>query len=669
MSYTKTDWSNTEAPPISAENLNKMELGIATGVGYATADEIRALPVPTAPNLKVVLYGPQGGVFIADPSDTITTEDGVNGSAGTVIVSAVGTRYHRVNTNEIMLDWYLTPTATASENTVAVQAAVSAAVSASKLLLGSTREITIDGEIHCADANRLLTDRHDVHIKMLNLKLEDTSGLLHYPIGDFIVENCNFTGDVEDRTILDYTLENPVPNGYGNYSIVPANNLHAIMNLGGSQVASKSEGVTEITDCTFTDIFGTGISVGTTKDVHIRRNTFLRMSKAFTWIWLSDDATAVAFIEDNYAEGGGLFPTKAMRVDGVPRTITDNYDVQSAFGFLTTGGALVCRRNTVIDSSSISLLHNFGKRGTDISDNYCKNDNIQLKSSNPPNAIWDEFCSGDFYNVKNNTIVLGERTLVGAAYSGFLWLSFDDVSKYTIAGNTIDILPAGVNKCTGISINAGSATSVDTEVEILQNQINGVAADRHGLVIYTSNVANKFAKLTLKSNIIDGEITYDYANKVYARDNTYTQKPSTTGSYSIGVGVDIIIGQTPLANNTDFTISSFTLDRGIYDVRSAFVCADAAISTPGDITYDLVISESNTALPSIAPANPDSLMSVFDTDRTSANTYKTSLRLNGVLRVDSDNTAFYFRCRTSGTAVGTFYYISSLLVTRSDVDY
>lgn len=77
---------------VTAFNLTN---GVRNSVGYATADEIRALPTPTALNLKVELYGPQGGVFVADLSDTTTPEDGVSGSAGTVIVSAAGVRYKR----------------------------------------------------------------------------------------------------------------------------------------------------------------------------------------------------------------------------------------------------------------------------------------------------------------------------------------------------------------------------------------------------------------------------------------------------------------------------------------------------------------------------------------------------------------------------------------------
>ena len=77
---------------VTALNLTN---GVRNSVGYQTADEIRALPTPTALNLKVELFGPQGGVFVADLSDTTTPEDGVNGSAGTVIVSAAGVRYKR----------------------------------------------------------------------------------------------------------------------------------------------------------------------------------------------------------------------------------------------------------------------------------------------------------------------------------------------------------------------------------------------------------------------------------------------------------------------------------------------------------------------------------------------------------------------------------------------
>ena len=100
ISYIQNGWS-TEG--LGAANIAN---GVANSVGYQTADEIRALPVPTAPNLKVELYGPQGGVFVADLSDTTTPENGVNGSAGTVIVSVLGVRYFRQYDGDVYIKWF-----------------------------------------------------------------------------------------------------------------------------------------------------------------------------------------------------------------------------------------------------------------------------------------------------------------------------------------------------------------------------------------------------------------------------------------------------------------------------------------------------------------------------------------------------------------------------------
>lgn len=103
--YVKTEWSNEVAPPINAENLNKIEQGVFDAYdSYATADEIRALPVPIFSNLKVELYGTQSGIYVADLSDTSTPEDTTSNAAGLVIVSTAGVRYKRDDSCEICVD-------------------------------------------------------------------------------------------------------------------------------------------------------------------------------------------------------------------------------------------------------------------------------------------------------------------------------------------------------------------------------------------------------------------------------------------------------------------------------------------------------------------------------------------------------------------------------------
>ena len=71
MSYTKTDWNDDASPPISAENLDKIEAGVAVGVGY-TIDEIRALPAPTY--YRQVIH--ERGAYIWDPASTAADDDG-----------------------------------------------------------------------------------------------------------------------------------------------------------------------------------------------------------------------------------------------------------------------------------------------------------------------------------------------------------------------------------------------------------------------------------------------------------------------------------------------------------------------------------------------------------------------------------------------------------------
>lgn len=83
MSYLETDWNNDSSPAISRDNLNKMERALAGAAGFDTADEIRALGVPST-LYAVVLKGLEGGFFVWDSSSD-ADEDGVNGSAGTVI--------------------------------------------------------------------------------------------------------------------------------------------------------------------------------------------------------------------------------------------------------------------------------------------------------------------------------------------------------------------------------------------------------------------------------------------------------------------------------------------------------------------------------------------------------------------------------------------------------
>lgn len=117
ISYIPNGWS-TEG--LEAANIAN---GVANSVGYQTASDIRALPIPVEPNLKVELYGPQGGVFIADLSDNTSAEAaGQGANAGRLIVSALGVRYKRQFTGPASPFWYGASSDTSIDSTAAVQA-------------------------------------------------------------------------------------------------------------------------------------------------------------------------------------------------------------------------------------------------------------------------------------------------------------------------------------------------------------------------------------------------------------------------------------------------------------------------------------------------------------------------------------------------------------------
>lgn len=76
--YAKTNWNNQTTPPISAENLNKIEKGLLAALGYNNAAEIRAAGVPNA-SLRVTLRSAYSGAIMTyDWVSTATdTDDGV----------------------------------------------------------------------------------------------------------------------------------------------------------------------------------------------------------------------------------------------------------------------------------------------------------------------------------------------------------------------------------------------------------------------------------------------------------------------------------------------------------------------------------------------------------------------------------------------------------------
>ena len=93
VTFTKAvDRSGYGDADVTALNLTN---GVRNSVGYATADEIRALPYPVGSDLKVELYGNESGVFVADLLDSTSPEDTSGDAAGNLIVTALGVRYKR----------------------------------------------------------------------------------------------------------------------------------------------------------------------------------------------------------------------------------------------------------------------------------------------------------------------------------------------------------------------------------------------------------------------------------------------------------------------------------------------------------------------------------------------------------------------------------------------
>ena len=561
-----------------------------------------------------------------------------------------------------------------TDDTVAIQAAVSASITAGALLVGNSEDTyKITAGVHMAQVGYNQAVTHNVNIANLNLYFWNTSGLLHYRKGDITIDNCKFLGDVNERpTPLEYTKENPSMNGFGQWPIHTKYAIHGINNVDGWQTATKTEGTVIIKNCLFKDIHGTGIAVGSTQTVVVKDNEFYDMGKAFAWIWLSDADTALSIITGNIAKNGGLFPSGTIDVDGVSVTMADNYDPQSAFGLLTTGGRLIAKNNYVENSASIAILHNFGKTGTEISDNYIVNDHSRLKSSNPPLAIWDEFCEGETFIVKNNTIILKERVFTGAPYSGGIWLSVKDMSVYEVSGNTIDIDPLYTDKYDGIQIHTGAPESGDTDIIISNNNIRGgdiTASARHGLVFYSSNILKNIKSLTLTDNIIDGKISYDYIDDPVARNNKYQIKPSGTTPFNKGVGIRSTTPDLFFANGTSGTFATITLDRGIYDFDASILFSFASVTTAGTIKYSAVVSDDIAGIPVTNFADANAFRSFWAVQSEELSEYEAVIHARLTIEVTADNTPYYFRWEATGTAIGNFGAKASYLVTRMPVDY
>ena len=235
--------------------------GVRNSVGYATAGEIRALPSPTLGNNKVELYGSQGGVFVADLNDTTTPEDGVNGSAGTVIVSAAGVRYKRLNVSTINVAWYGPTGDGVNNDTAPLQAAIDAAGPQGSIHFVKPAVTYLVSGLQTHDGQTWTGEGRDFH----TLTGDGTAVLIQtniYPSGNYPIRKLKFS----DLGAINYK-----------YNVL---NLH---------VAPDSR----IDNCEFVAIGATALSQILSVRCNVGGNRFL--SGGSTALGLSGDNIAVEF--------------------------------------------------------------------------------------------------------------------------------------------------------------------------------------------------------------------------------------------------------------------------------------------------------------------------------------------------------------------------------------
>lgn len=148
--YNKMDWYPGGMNPVSVYSLAELESALESVVGYSDAGELSELANPSVTS-AVTLSGKQGGRFIWDASSALG-EDGINGSAGTVIKSGVVAegRWIREYSGSINVHWFGALGDDVTDDNDAIHAALLAAkrvksklfFPSGKYLYGST--ITLD---------------------------------------------------------------------------------------------------------------------------------------------------------------------------------------------------------------------------------------------------------------------------------------------------------------------------------------------------------------------------------------------------------------------------------------------------------------------------------------------------------------------------------------------
>lgn len=99
MTYTKTDWNDNASPPISADNLDKMEQGIYDAhVTFSAKSDVAAIDTS---NITSIIYD---GSFWNYNASSAEAEDG-GSYAGTIIQTATGA-FERDYGNELFAKWF-----------------------------------------------------------------------------------------------------------------------------------------------------------------------------------------------------------------------------------------------------------------------------------------------------------------------------------------------------------------------------------------------------------------------------------------------------------------------------------------------------------------------------------------------------------------------------------
>jgi hypothetical protein len=207
MNYIKTIWTNLSGRKISAENLNKMERGIAAANGFETADDIRGLV--SLDLFEVVrLNGSQGGEFHW-MQGSVESEDGVvsegEKSAGTVIKlndTSVNGAYIRKIDGGINANWF---------SDVLSSESLASAISAAEKFEVNEVYIFDGGSVDCVHINKNVTLR-GAGRKQSNLTITGTmlyDGIAASLVCSGITDNTGYCG------VMDLTINVTANDGIG----------------------------------------------------------------------------------------------------------------------------------------------------------------------------------------------------------------------------------------------------------------------------------------------------------------------------------------------------------------------------------------------------------------------------------------------------------------------